>query len=143
MRMVAVALRAARDGPDVVVVDQVATAVPVARAACAAPVVFYCHYPDKLLCVNRQNPLTRLYRAPLDWGEETCTGLADVVLVCVEINQCVGCPENSSLSHFSAMTRPCRLCRAVTNRHCHAIEQASRRWRGGRRDDAARTRRSI
>ena len=80
-RMVAVALRAARDGPDVVVVDQVATAVPVARAACAAPVVFYCHYPDKLLCVNRQNPLTRLYRAPLDWGEETCTGLADVVLV--------------------------------------------------------------
>ena len=90
-RMVAVALRAARDGPDVVVVDQVATAVPVARAACAAPVVFYCHYPDKLLCVNRQNPLTRLYRAPLDWGEETCTGLADVVLVCVEINQCVGC----------------------------------------------------
>ena len=37
-RMVAVALRAARDGPDVVVVDQVATAVPVARAACAAPV---------------------------------------------------------------------------------------------------------
>ncbi len=81
VRMVAVALRAARDGPDVVVVDQVATAVPVARAACAAPVVFYCHYPDKLLCVNRQNPLTRLYRAPLDWGEETCTGLADVVLV--------------------------------------------------------------
>ena len=80
-RMVAVALRAARDGPDVVVVDQVATAVPVARAACAAPVVFYCHYPDKLLCVNRQNPLTRLYRAPLDWCEETCTGLADVVLV--------------------------------------------------------------
>ena len=53
---------------------------------------------------------------------------------CVEIDQCVGC----SLSHFSAMTRPCRLRRAVTNRHRHAIEQASRRWRGGRR-----TRRKI
>ena len=52
VRMVAGALRAARDGPDVVVVDQVATAVPVARAACAAPVVFYSHNPDKLLCVN-------------------------------------------------------------------------------------------
>ena len=25
---------------------------------------------------------------------------------CVEINQCVGCTDNSSLSHFSAMTRP-------------------------------------
>ena len=27
------------------------------------------------------------------------------------------------------------------NRHRHAIEQASRRWRGGRRDDSARARR--
>ena len=54
-----------------------------------------------------------------------------------------GAPDNSSLSHFSAMTRPCRLRRAVTNRHRHAIEQASRRWRGGRRDGSARTRRKI
>ena len=30
------------------------------------------------------------------------------------------------------MTRPSWLGRAVTNRHRHAIEQASRRWRGGR-----------
>jgi len=52
-----------------------------------------------------------------------------------------GAPDNSSLSDFSAMTRPCRLRRAVTNRHRHAIEQASRRWR--RRDDSARTRRKI
>ena len=36
------------------------------------------------------------------------------------INQCVGCSE------------PVR-----------AVEQASRRWRGGRRDDSARTRRKI
>ena len=33
--------------------------------------------------------------------------------------------------------------RAVRNRHRHAIEQASRRWRGGRRDDSARTRRKT
>ena len=39
----------------------------------------------------------------------------DVAAACVEINQCVG----------------------------RAIEQASRRWRGGRRDDSARTRRKI
>ena len=31
------------------------------------------------------------------------------------------------------MTRPSWLRRAVRNRHRHAIEQASRRWRGGRR----------
>ena len=59
------------------------------------------------------------------------------VMDCVEINQCVGC-RNSSLSHFSAMTRPSWLGRAARNRHRHAIEQASRRWRGGRRDDSAR-----
>ena len=31
----------------------------------------------------------------------------------------------------------------MRNWHRHAIEQASRRWRGGRRDDSARTRRKI
>ena len=54
------------------------------------------------------------------------------VHACVEINQCVGCTDNSSLSHFSAMTRP--------------------RWLGGtgtatpssrRGVDSARTRRKI
>ena len=54
----------------------------------------------------------------------------------------LGAPDNSSL-HFSAMTRPTWLSRAARNRHRHAIEQASRRWRGGRRDDSARTRRKI
>ena len=59
---------------------------------------------------------------------------------CVAINQCVsGAPDNSSLSHVSATTRPCWLRRAVRNEHHHAIEQASRRWRGGRREDSART----
>ena len=48
-----------------------------------------------------------------------------------------GAPDNSSLSHFSATAWPPRLGRAVRNEHHHAIEQASRRWRGGRRDDSA------
>ena len=43
-----------------------------------------------------------------------------------------GAPDNSSLSHFSVMTLSCWLRRAVRNRHRHAIEQASHRWRGGR-----------
>ncbi len=40
-----------------------------------------------------------------------------------------GAPDNSSLSHFSAMTRPTWLGRAARNRHRHAIEQASARTR--------------
>ena len=62
---------------------------------------------------------------------------------CVEIKSVPGAPDISSLSHLSAMTRPCWLRRAVRNRHRHAIEQASRRWHRGRRDDSARTRRKI
>ena len=31
----------------------------------------------------------------------------------------------------------------MRNLHSYAIEQASRRWRGGRRDESARTRREI
>ena len=51
-----------------------------------------------------------------------------VVVDCVEIE---------------ATARPSWLGRAVRNEHHHAIEQASRRWRGGRRDDSARARRKI
>jgi hypothetical protein len=40
-----------------------------------------------------------------------------------------GAPDNSSLSHFSAMTWPRWFRRAVRNRHRRAIEQALRRWR--------------
>jgi len=54
-----------------------------------------------------------------------------------------GAPDNSSLSHFSAMARPYWLNRAARDHHHHAIEQASRRWRGGGRDDSARMRRKI
>ena len=68
----------------------------------------------------------------------TCQGIDVAATTCVEIKQCT-----SSLSHFSAMTRPSWLGRAVRNRQRHAIEQASRRWRGGRRDNSARTRRKI
>ena len=38
-----------------------------------------------------------------------------------------GVPDNSSLSRFSATTRPSWLGRAVRNSHRHAVEQASRR----------------
>ena len=75
----------------------------------------------------------------------------DADLVAMALSRCPvwksssasGAPENSSLSHFSAMTRPSWLGRAEKNRHRHAIEQASRRQRGGRRDDSARTRRKM
>ena len=42
-----------------------------------------------------------------------------------------GAPDNSSLSHFPATTRPSWLGRAARNRHRHAIEPASRRLLDG------------
>ena len=52
--------------------------------------------------------------------------------LCEKSTSASGAPDNSSLSHFSAMTWLRWTRRAMRNRHRHAIEQAARRWRGGR-----------
>ena len=64
---------------DVVIVDQVSTSLPLLRLG-GFPTIFYCHYPDLLLSTARSF-LTGLYRVPLDWLEQTTTGMADTVLV--------------------------------------------------------------
>ena len=87
-------------------------------------------YPGKTECP---------FSTSCEWGRDSEDGSRAVW----KSTSASGAPDNSSLSHFPAMTRPSWLGRAVRNRHRHAIEQASRRWRGGRRDDAARTRRKI
>jgi len=86
LRMLVVATVAATQcfsgaGPDVFVVDQVAHVVPFLRLFARRPVVFYCHFPDKLLCVDRTSRLKRFYRAPMDWWEEVSTGASDAVIV--------------------------------------------------------------
>ena len=47
------------------------------------PVVFYCHYPDKLLVQNRNSMSIwkKLYRKTLDLMEELSTGSANTILV--------------------------------------------------------------
>ena len=56
---------------DVIIVDQVSFCVPLLRL-CGRRVLFYCHFPDKLLCVNRTSFLKKLYRFVLDIVEEIC-----------------------------------------------------------------------
>ena len=65
---------------DVVVLDGVSAPVPLFYLA-GIPVVFYCHYPDKLLCTNRVGWLKRLYRSVIDIVEELTTGCATVIVV--------------------------------------------------------------
>ena len=67
-------------GVDLVVSDQISVANPVLLGL-NVPVLFYCHFPDKLLSTDRRSLLKRAYRAPLDYLEEVTTGAATKVLV--------------------------------------------------------------
>ena len=64
---------------DVFFCDQVSACVPLLKLT-GAKVIFYCHFPDKLLS-NRDWWLKKAYRKPLDWWEEKTTGMAHVILV--------------------------------------------------------------
>lgn len=66
---------------DVVVIDQVAHAVPIIRSLTACKVLFYCHFPDQLLAPSRPNLVRRLYRWPIDQLERWSTSRAHRVLV--------------------------------------------------------------
>lgn len=72
---------------DVFFVDQLSTCIPFLRLFTRTRVLFYCHFPDKLLsegqfAVSKKKGglLKRLYRLPMDWLEEATTRQADVIL---------------------------------------------------------------
>ena len=68
---------------DFVLTDQVSAtnlAVRMFRLA-RKSLVFYCHYPDVLLCTDRSGFFKRIYRLPFDSLERYTTGMCDVLLV--------------------------------------------------------------
>ncbi|KZT74049.1 glycosyltransferase family 4 protein [Daedalea quercina L-15889] len=82
-------LRSTTPKYDVYFVDQLSTCVPLLRALGHTRVVFYCHFPDKLLADGayvegqarrKGSLLKRVYRLPMDWLEEFTTRQADVIL---------------------------------------------------------------
>jgi alpha-1,3/alpha-1,6-mannosyltransferase len=56
---------------DVFVVDQLSVSIPLLRIT-GVKVLFYCHFPDKLLS-PRKSILKQIYRLPLDLVEEITT----------------------------------------------------------------------
>jgi alpha-1,3/alpha-1,6-mannosyltransferase len=67
---------------DLFFVDQLSTCVPFLRYLAGRRVVFYCHFPDKLLAngayvegqmLKRGSLFKRAYRLPMDWLEEYTT----------------------------------------------------------------------
>ncbi|KAL0262662.1 Alpha-1,3-mannosyltransferase-like protein [Diplodia seriata] len=67
--------------PDVFFVDQLSASVPLLRLLSpVSRVLFYCHFPDKLL-VQKGGAIKRLYRLPFDWVESWSTGCSEVIVV--------------------------------------------------------------
>jgi alpha-1,3/alpha-1,6-mannosyltransferase len=67
---------------DVYFVDQLSTCIPELCFIAQRHIVFYCHFPDKLLAngeliqgkmKKRGGVLKRAYRLPMDWLEEVTT----------------------------------------------------------------------
>jgi len=85
--------------PDVVICDQVSACIPFLRLCRNARILFYCHFPDMLL-TQRKSLLKRLYRLPIDWLEETTTGLADSILVNSKFTAQIFRDTFTSLSHI-------------------------------------------
>ncbi|KAH7340158.1 alpha-1,3-mannosyltransferase ALG2 [Rhizoctonia solani] len=81
---------------DVFLVDQLSACVPLLRWGMQKRVVFYCHFPDKLLADGTvaavegvqvtkgkggaKALVKKLYRLPVNWVEEVTTRQADVIL---------------------------------------------------------------
>ncbi|KAF1927821.1 glycosyltransferase family 4 protein [Didymella exigua CBS 183.55] len=62
-------------------VDQLSAGIPLLRLLQPRPrVIFYCHFPDKLLA-KKGSPLKSLYRIPFDWLESWSTGCSDTIVV--------------------------------------------------------------
>ncbi|KAM5542778.1 hypothetical protein V8D89_003739 [Ganoderma adspersum] len=81
-------LRPGAPSYDVFFVDQLSTCIPFLRAFTHTRVLFYCHFPDKLLAdgayvegrVKRGSALKRIYRLPMDFVEEMTMKQADTIL---------------------------------------------------------------
>lgn len=82
MRMVYLALMYVffiKKEADVYVVDQIPVAIPILKWT-GKKIVYYCHHPD-LLASPPGGCLKKMYRAPIDWIECSCTAEASVLLV--------------------------------------------------------------
>ncbi|GAM90111.1 hypothetical protein ANO11243_081510 [Dothideomycetidae sp. 11243] len=66
-------------------VDQLSAGVPLLRLLCTrAPILFYCHFPDKLLAQRGSGLLLlikALYRLPFNWVESWSTSCSDDIVV--------------------------------------------------------------
>lgn len=65
---------------DYIILDQVSFPIPILKLG-GQKVLFYCHYPDKLLSTKRDSIFMKFYRFFMDLLEELTTGMADKIVV--------------------------------------------------------------
>lgn len=101
---------------DVFFVDQLSTCIPFLRTLAKKRVVFYCHFPDKLLAnasftevlasKRGLSLVRRLYRLPMDWLEEFTTSQADVILANSKFTAAVAKANFTSLREAPKVVYP-------------------------------------
>lgn len=71
--------------PHIFFVDQLSACIPLLRVLYPKTrILFYCHFPDKLLAQKERGVLgwlKNLYRMPFDWLESWSTGCSDEIVV--------------------------------------------------------------
>ena len=80
-------------------VDQLSAGIPLLRLLQPnTRVIFYCHFPDKLLA-QKGGLLKALYRGPFDWLESWSTGCSDTIVVNSKFTKSVFGQAFPSLKH--------------------------------------------
>jgi alpha-1,3/alpha-1,6-mannosyltransferase len=97
-----------RLAPTTFFVDQLSAGIPLLRLLQPRPrVIFYCHFPDKLLA-KKGGVLKTLYRGPFDWLESWSTGCSDTIVVNSRFTKSVFAEAFPSLKHRSpGVIYPC------------------------------------
>ncbi|KAF2659187.1 glycosyltransferase family 4 protein [Lophiostoma macrostomum CBS 122681] len=110
--------------PDAFFVDQLSAGIPLLRVLQAkARIIFYCHFPDKLLA-KKGGILKTLYRGPFDWLESWSTGCSDKIVVNSKFTKSVFAEAFPSLKNREpGVVYPC-----VDISSANAIEEVKPLW---------------
>lgn len=89
-------------------VDQLSAGIPLLRVLQPRPrIIFYCHFPDKLLA-KKGSFLKSLYRRPFDWLESWSTGCSDTIVVNSSFTKGIFAQAFPGLAHRSPrVVYPC------------------------------------
>ncbi|KAF1839379.1 mannosyltransferase [Decorospora gaudefroyi] len=106
-------------------VDQLSAGIPLLRLLQPRPhVIFYCHFPDKLLA-KKGGLLKTLYRGPFDWLESWSTGCSDTIVVNSNFTKSIFGKAFPSLKHREpGVVYPC-----VDTNVSESVEEVRPLWK--------------